>query len=227
MNGEDYKIKYLKYKQKYTNALQNMQGGGDLATALNPQPKAVYVVDKESYKNLKILLGGEKKKITKYDSCVDMLVGVSNPNVIRIKPMKKFKKDITVLKIGKITYGSNSTEFKDGLETINGNAAPSFDPVPFGGRTFGQETGKNLNLNIYSSSQALTDLKNTKQYFIDQCAIKEPHIVVFGADNTLHLCGSLQEPLSAATSVASAELASAASASAASAELASDTLLPK
>ena len=191
MDVEDYKIKYLKYKQKYTNALQNMQGGADLATALTSQPKAVYVVDSKTIECLTTLLGGEQKKITKYDNCVDMLVGISNKKVIRIKPMTKFKKDITVQKFGKFSYGSNRTEFKDGLETITGDAAPTTDPVPFGGRTFGQEAGLNLNLNNYSGSQALTDLQNNKQYFMIQCGIKDPNIVVFGTDNTLSLCGAL------------------------------------
>jgi len=56
MEGEDYRIKYLKYKQKYTNALQNMQcGGKNTIDALNPQPKAVYIIPKEAYEKLKIL----------------------------------------------------------------------------------------------------------------------------------------------------------------------------
>jgi hypothetical protein len=191
MDVEDYRIKYLKYKQKYTNALQNMQGGADIATALKTQPKAVYIVDAQSNKNLTILLGGDEKKITKYDSCVDMLVGISNKKVIRIKPMTKFKKDIKVQKFGKFSYGSNSTEFKDGLERITGDAAPTTDPVPFGGRTFGQESGLHLYLNNYSGSQALTDLQDNKLYFMNQCGIENPHIVVFSTDNILSLCGAL------------------------------------
>ena len=206
MDGSDYRIKYLKYKQKYTNALQNMQGGADLSTLLNPQPKAVYVVDPTTIKHLRILLGlgvGEDEKtITNYPDCVDSLVGVSNRNVIRIIPMKKFKYNKTEIKRAtesntSLLRGidlSSERIFKDGLQKIDGTPAPqkSTDDIPFDGLLFG-ESGS-----IYSNIAAQRQLQKELTYFTNQCQIVTPHIVVFGADNTLHLCGPLIPPTATA-----------------------------
>jgi len=203
MDVEDYRIKYLKYKQKYTNALQNMQGGAELADKLNPQPKAVYVVDPETIKNLRILLGGDEKIITKYSDCVDSLVGVSNRNVIRIKPMT----DLKYAQDGKVYVNNEELTgfkkvtgifYKNGLERINKEMAPTKPgAVVFTGSKFGEDDS-----NRYSHVIALNQLLSERNYFINQCGIKEPHIVVFGADNTLHLCGLLP-----ATAVAAAVVA--------------------
>ena len=211
MDGSDYRIKYLKYKQKYTNALQNMQGGAVLAEVLKSQPKAVYVVDKKSNDNLKILLGGnDEKKITKYDSCVDMLVGISNKKVIRIKPMT----DLKYAQNGRVYVNNEEVTgfkkvtgifYKNGLEYINKEMAPSKpDAVVFAGAKFGENdsTGR------YSNEKALDQLISERNYFINQCGIIEPHIVVFGADNTLCLCGALPVTAVTAATAVTAESAS-------------------
>jgi hypothetical protein len=196
MYEEDYKIKYLKYKQKYTNALQNMQGGAELMNALVKQPKAVYVLDKLSYDNLKILLGNsEEKEIKKYSDCVDMLVGISNKDVIKIKPMTKFKSTKTELKreeksaevlIRGVKVDTNII-FKDGLEKIDKKTpAPYNGKIPFQGLLFGENNGK------YSAESAKAQLLAEFDYFSNSCKLTEPHIVVFGADNKLCLCGPLK-----------------------------------
>jgi hypothetical protein len=199
MDVEDYRIKYLKYKQKYTNALQNMQGGADIATALKTQPKAVYIVDAQSNTNLKTLLGGAEKKITKYSDCVDMLVGISNKKVIRIRPMT----DLKYAKDGKVWVNNEEYTglkkvtgifYKNGLEHVNKEMAPAKpDKIVFEGKKFGEDDS-----NRYSHVIALNQLLNENNYFINQCGITEPHIVVFGADNTLCLCGALAKPAVAA-----------------------------
>jgi len=194
MNGEDYRSKYLKYKQKYTNALQNMQGGASISEALQKQPKKVFVVDADTNNKLNTLLGGTEKKITQSD-CVDSLVGISNKDVIRIIPMTKYKYKKTELKRSEGTTDtlfrgierSSETIFKDGLQKINGEPAPekANTALPFDGFTFGELSSR------YNSGTALNHLKSEYGYFTNQCGIRNPYIVVFGGDNTLCLCGPL------------------------------------
>lgn len=214
MEGENYKIKYLKYKQKYTNALQNMQGGAVLATALTPQPKAVYVVNSTTFSNLRKLLdlkdNVNEKKITKYASCVDSLVGVSNHNVIRIIPMKKFNYKKTEIKRAAESSTSlfrgidldSEKIFKDGLQKIDGTPAPQKETgaIPFVGALFGDLK------NTYNNEFAKQQLLNEYNYFTGECLIVSPHIVVFGADNTLHLCGPLVETSASASTTAEQKL---------------------
>jgi len=197
MNGEDYRSKYLKYKLKYTNALQNMQDGGEaeLKAALQKQPKKVFVVDADTNNKLNTLLGGTKKKITQSD-CVDSLVGISNKDVIRIIPMTKYKYKKTEIKRSEGTTDtlfrgierSSETIFKDGLQKINGEPAPEKAnnyELPFNGFTFGELSSR------YNSDTAFKHLRDEIGYFTNQCGIQNPHIVVFGGDNILCLCGPL------------------------------------
>ncbi len=197
MNEQDYRSKYLKYKQKYTNALQNMQGGDKtkIKNALSPKPKTVYVVDENSYTNLKILGfdEGVSKEIKKDDTCVDKLVGISNINVIRIKPMKQFKYDTKGTKFvtGEITGFIKTSDiiYKEGLQKIDGSSAPKkVDELPFRGFTFGQSSE-----NKYNSDTAYSQLVQELSYFTTVCALTNPHIVIFSADNKLCLCGALQQ----------------------------------
>ncbi len=198
MNEQDYRIKYLKYKQKYTNALQNMQCGGKNPTeALNPQPKAVYIIPKEANDKLKILLDKkDEKKISKYTGCVDKLVSIAG-KVFKLKPMTDYayldngKKWVWNDQFKGRQYGPQGIKYKDGIQMISGEKTEA--PTKQGDKGIFEnlQFGQNPNTRLYNPTTALKHLQDESSYFISDGGIKEPHIVVFGADNTLHLCGPL------------------------------------
>jgi len=63
----------------------------------------------------------------------------------------------------------------------------NIDGIPFSGLTFGQNKE-----NKYNSNTALKHLKDESSYFINDCKLTNPHIVIFSADNKLCLCGPLE-----------------------------------
>ncbi|MCX6743835.1 MAG: hypothetical protein NT116_06430, partial [Candidatus Parcubacteria bacterium] len=171
MDVEDYKIKYLKYKQKYTNALQNMQGGGDaeVSAALETQPKAVYVLKKETYDKLKLSFDISENTVTSVEvlpsqfneESVKLAISMLDKNSIRILPMIPFKKESSATKFGIIKIGKDKLEFKGGLEKVDGTTLPFSNESPVGGmNNFGQN-----NKNRYDGTEALKHLKNGKISF--------------------------------------------------------------
>jgi len=198
MYGQDYKSKYLKYKQKYTNALQNMQGGGDaeLRAALQTQPQVVYVVDKLNYDKLKLSFDlGENQDVSIEqlpsqfnEEVIRKAIAMLNPKAIRILPMKSFKKESSATKLSIIKIGKNKIEFKDGIENVDGTSAEVIKESPFGGLSnFGQDVR-----NRYNSQEALQHLKNAYTYFNTTCKLTTPCVLVL-LGNKLHLCSALTQ----------------------------------
>jgi hypothetical protein len=80
--------------------------------------------------------------------------------------------------------------YKDGLQYIDGKIAP---PKKGDSHVFQEKHfGRNKDLK-YEDGVALKQLKEEIQYYT-QLNITDPHIVVFGADNILRLCGPLTLP---------------------------------
>ena len=200
MNEQDYRSKYLKYKQKYTNALQNMQGGGnsELQTALTTQPTAVYVVDKSTYDKLRLPLqvtndvGIENLPSQYNEEVVKTAISNINPDCIRILPMTDFKKESTAYRTLGIKIGKDKIEFTKGLEKVNGHPAPTSTDSPFGGLA---KFGQNVK-NKYDVNSALTHLKNGINYFSQICKLVEPSVLILNGKN-LHFCGKLEPNASA------------------------------
>ena len=194
MNEQDYRIKYLKYKQKYTNALQNMQGGGEneIKTALQTKPTAVYVVDLSTFNKLKAPLGIDNLQVKEIPSQfkeedIKKAIATLNPNAIRILPLEKFKSESSAFRLGSAKFGKDKLVFKGGLERVNGTPA-DVNATPFGEFslfTFGQSPK-----NKYDGSRALNQLKGGKNYFKDTCALGEPYFLILVGQN-LHFAGDL------------------------------------
>ena len=187
MEKNDYKSKYLQYKQKYTNTLENMYGGNPnlnetLNNAFDIQPKAVYIVDEETNKNVRTLLSlgvNEKSKtINKYTDCIDMLIGISNKNILKIIPMAEivgFEND---------THPNHPWNgYKKSIQKIDGSNAP-FKGVKL---QFTKNNyyptlsyfGKNPQTWKYESLFAKKHLLNAKLYF-ESCELSDPYIIILG-----------------------------------------------
>lgn len=197
MERNDYKSKYLKYKQKYINTLENMYGGvvnlnETIIDAFDKKPKAVYIVDEETYNNVRTLLSlrdnETTKNINKYTDCIDMLIGISNRNVLKIIPMAKI-------------YGFENDKYPDhpfngytnALQKIDGSkAAYNKIKLPFTkyknspGLLYFGEDEKNLS---YSSETVKNHLKLAKEYFTS-CSLAVPYIIIL-QDNILSFYGKL------------------------------------
>jgi hypothetical protein len=205
MEREDYRIKYLKYKQKYTNALQNMQGGGEteIKKALQTRPTAVYVVDLETFNKLKVslkIIDQQVKEIPSHFKEEDIkgAISILNPNAIRILPMTKFTSESSAFRLGDYAkFGKDRIVFKGGIERVNGTPA-NFNATPFGGE-FGIFTFGANEKNRYDGIQALNQLKGGKNYFSVICKLEEPNFLVLDGKN-LHFAGNLNTV--AATSIA-------------------------
>ena len=194
MEREDYKIKYLKYKQKYTNALQNMQGGGEteLMAALITQPKVVFAVNKNIYDILKIVLGiassvGTKVLPDRYtEKSIQLAISMHNPTAIRILPMKNFYVRQTESKYFR-TSAQNQVMYKDGVQKVDNSPAPGGNL--FLNNPFGTDAESS---NLYNSATALAQLQdsNTKNYFNKTCGLEKSYYLIFNG-NTLHFCGEV------------------------------------
>jgi hypothetical protein len=198
MEINNYKNKYLKYKQKYTNALENMYGGVEtlnltLNDAFEIQPKAVYIVDYTTYENVRTLLSLEisetSKTINKYTNCIDMLIGISNKNVLKIIPMTE------IIVFENDNYPNHPWNgYKKGLQKIDGSnaayivgAKPNFTTNNHN-RTLSY-FGKNPKTLKYDSSIVIKDLLNAKEYF-EACDLCNPFIILL-IGNELHFHGVL------------------------------------
>jgi hypothetical protein len=207
MEGEDYRIKYLKYKQKYTNALQNMQGGGEteINNALLIKPTAVYVVDLDTFNKLKVSFKISNQQVTEIPSHfkeedIKAAIAILNPNAIRILPMTKFISESSALRFGSVKVGKDKIVFKGGIERVNGTPA-NFDATPFGDKLSIFTFGTNQK-NRYDGTQALNQLKGGKNYFRAVCELGEPNFLVLEGKN-LHFAGNLNT--AAATSIATSQ----------------------
>jgi hypothetical protein len=196
MNKEDYKIKYLKYKQKYTNALHNMQGGENqmLTIALASKPDVVFVVKKEAYEALK-----EAYEISGDSGSTNMGVDkdvikaglfMADENAISIIPMMNFYETETQhsLKVfgKKLSLGQSRQYFKGGIEKVNGKSAPY---KHFSFRQFGvnsENSDYNYDKNI--AKVHLTDAE-TISYFSTTCEIVEPRFLIL-RDKIMYFCMS-------------------------------------
>jgi hypothetical protein len=199
MERNDYKNKYIKYKQKYTNALENMYGGNPnlnvtLNDAFKEQPKAIYIVDEVTNNNVKTLLslseGNAFKTINKYTDCIDRLIGISNKNVLKIIPMAEivgFELD---------THPNHPWNgYKKGIQKIDGSNAPYTNKVKL---EFTKNSyyptlsyfGKNPKTGEYHSVTTREHLLNAKQYF-ERCNLSKPYIIILSPNNTLHFYGTL------------------------------------
>jgi hypothetical protein len=193
MTEAEYRIKYLKYKQKYTNALHNMQGGEELLVALGKQPKVVIVVDDNTFNKLKISYPSLKAELPPAfdEKTVTETIKKLKPNAIRILPMTPFKKESTKKSYGFIKVGKNETVYKDGLEKVDGSPIQGGENVPFSGKNFGQITQKSTtgaSTNKYDGNTALNHLKEIKNLFSSSWGLGDnPSVVVF-VDKTLYLC---------------------------------------
>ncbi len=223
MERNDYKNKYLKYKQKYTNVLENMYGGNPslnqtVSVALDTQPKVIYIVDKATYNNVRTLLSlGEEtsKPINRHTNCIDMLIGISNRNVLKITPMAEI-----------IGFESDNNRnhpwsaYKKGIKKIDGSDAPYNKKVKldftkkryntsqsyFGKHNetgnYDKETaktyllidksyfGKHNETGNYDKETAKTHLLNAKSYF-EACDLTNPYLILLSPDNTLNFYGTL------------------------------------
>jgi hypothetical protein len=205
MERNDYKNKYLKYKQKYTNVLENMYGGNPslnqtVSEALNTQPKAIYIVDKATYNNVRILLSlGEEtsKTINRHTNCIDMLIGISNRNVLKIIPMATIYEYSNVAYDGDTSgrYTGYTRGYTRGLQKIDGTKATYFKEREI---QFTRDKnylrnlyfGKDSETSLYSAETARNHLLNAKSYF-ESCGLSSPYLILLSPDNTLHFYGTL------------------------------------
>jgi len=177
MERNDYKNKYLKYKQKYTNVLENMYGGepmlnSNLTDALRTQPKAIYIVDEATYNKVRTLLSlGENdtfKTRNRHTNCIDMLIGISNKNVLKIIPMAK------------IVIGDTSRKYT-GLLKIDGTNPNYEHDIPFESDNMNKNEkyfGKNKD-GRYDVNIAKTHLSRAKSYF-EACGFADPYVIKLG-----------------------------------------------
>ena len=207
MEKNDYKNKYLKYKQKYTNALENMYGGNPnlnltLNNAFDEQPKAIFIVDEATNDNVRILLSlGENdrsKTINKYSDCIDMLIGISNKNVLKIIPMATIyvdkQKQIHTNESGEKYIREEIIGYRLGLQKISGAPAEYFinEEIQF---TRDKKYLRNLyfgmdqNKSEYSAETTKQHLLNARPYF-EACDLSNPFIIVLNG-NELHFYGTL------------------------------------
>ena len=198
MELKNYKNKYLKYKQKYTNTLENMYGGDlnlnkTLNNAFDIQPKAIFIVDEATNDNVRILLSlGENdrsKTINKYTDCIDRLIGISNKNVLKIIPMAE------IIGFENDTYPNHPLNgYKKGIQKIDGSNAP-YNQVKL---VFTKNRyyptlsyfGKNPQTWRYNREDAKKHLLDAKQYF-ESCNLLAPYVIILLQDNTLHFYGTL------------------------------------
>jgi hypothetical protein len=198
MEVYSYKNKYLKYKQKYTNALENMYGGNVILNellndAFNIQPEAVYIVDEKTYDYVRTLLSlgidETTKTINKYTNCIDMLIGISNKNVLKIIPMTE------IIVFENDNYPNHPWNgYKKGLQKIDGsNAAYIVGTKPNFTTNNHNRTlsyfGMNPKTMNYDSAIVKQDLLNAKKYF-EACSLSNPFIIVLNG-NELHFHGVL------------------------------------
>ena len=207
MEINNYKNKYIKYKQKYTNALENMYGGDPnlnvtLNDAFDIQPKAIFIVDEATNDNVRILLSlGENdrsKTINKYTDCIDMLIGISNKNVLKIIPMATIYVDeqiqIHTNESGEKYFIKENIGYTNGLQKINGDKAKFFkgkeiqftrDKKYLRNLYFGMDQNKSE----YSAETTKQHLLNARPYF-EACDLSNPFIIVLNG-NELHFHGVL------------------------------------
>jgi uncharacterized protein YunC (DUF1805 family) len=205
MDVEDYRIKYLKYKQKYTNALQNMQGGAlqNISDALTTQPSAIFVVDEDTCNKLK-----KSCKINSNVGIVDLpnqfnvesikkAIAMVNPNAIRILPMREFIKRQEKSRIFRM--GSNLTVFKDGIEKVDGKEAKS------GNLSFTAFGFNPSEKNKYQPVKAIEQLtqQTTQNYLTIECKLQNPNILILNGRN-FHFCGALNDAIVQAVQEATA-----------------------
>jgi hypothetical protein len=186
MTEAEYRIKYLKYKQKYTNALHNMQGGVNqlLDEALQIQPDIVFVVKKDTYEGLRAAYGiAEESGSLEINSDIDAIkkgLTMVDENAIFIIPKKNFNKtetqsSITIL--GKnLSYGQNKQHFTGGIEKVNGKPAQYEGSLKF--LQFGiNRDSANYEYNGATAKTQLTDGVTTN-YFTQKCGITDHRFLI-------------------------------------------------
>ena len=203
MERNDYKNKYLKYKQKYTNVLENMYGGepmlnSNLIDALSTQPKAIYIVDEETYNKVRTLLSlgvnDTFKTINRHTNCIDMLIGISNRNVLKIIPMAE------IIGFENDKYPNHPWNgYQKGMQQIDGSNAPyKKDKFAFTkGNTLSQSYfGKDDKTGNYDKETAKIHLLNAKSYF-ESCCFTDPYVIKLGKNadgiSFLNFVGKLYE----------------------------------
>ena len=202
MELKNYKNKYLKYKQKYTNTLENMYGGDlnlnkTLNNAFDIQPKAIFIVDEATNKNVRTLLSlgvnETTKTINKYTDCIDMLIGISNRNVLKIIPMATIYEYSNVAYEGDIS--GRYTGYTRGLQKIDGTKAKYFkkNEIQFTrDKNYYRNLyfGKDKNTLSYTVETAKNHLLSANEYF-NLCNLTNPYIIILSQDNTLNFYGTL------------------------------------
>ena len=198
---ERNEYKYIKYKNKYTNTLKNMFGGVPslnvtLQNAFNEQSKAIFIVDEETNNKVRILLSlGENetnKTINKYTDCIDMLIGISNKDVLKIIPMVIINEFINSCSN---VPNDRCTGYTNGLQKINGDKAKFFKGKEIQFTRYKDNLsnlyfGKHPQTSLYSSETAKKHLLSAKEYF-NLCGFTNPYIIILSHDNTLHFYGTL------------------------------------
>jgi hypothetical protein len=183
MTEAEYRIKYLKYKQKYTNALNNMQGGAIvLGEALENQPEIVLVVGRPTFEFLKeaysITDSGFIQTNFKKD-VIKAAIAMVDKNAILIIPKKNFLETqtqfSTTLFGNRASLGENKLYFKDGIQQVDGKSAP------YGNLNFLQfGIDKESNIYEYNGAAAESQLKDPKtlDYFKTKCKITNPCFLI-------------------------------------------------